>query len=134
MKNWYTRFAVLGSISTLAALACPGAGAVAQATPPRALVHDPFDRSVVQELMREAAPPPAPPPAEPPPPSAPVVTAELRAVMVRGARSLVNLGGTILGIGESAGGLRLVEVRERSAVFATDGGRVEVPLGRRQGP
>ena len=136
---------------TAAPVAAPRALAQAStpSTPaqaPRALAHDPFDRGVVQQLMRAAEPPAAPSHAQADPqpatralrtpapatPPAPVASAELRAVLVGGARPLVNLGGSILGIGESAGGLRLVEVRERSAVFALDGAHVELSLGRGQ--
>lgn len=110
--------------------------ALAQQAPPRALAHDPFDRRAVQQLMNSIeAPPVASTPApDPVPASAPATIKDLRAVMVGGARPLVNLGGTILGVGDSVDGFSLVEVRERGAVFARDGQRIELVLGRKQAP
>lgn len=137
MTKWIMRLAATASLAALAA-----AGAVAQATAPRKLAHDPFDRSVVQQLLRQAESQSAAAAsamngtgaaaaaAAPGPDRA----AELRAVMAGGARPLVNLGGTILGIGDSVDGFRLVEVRERSAVFSRDGNRLELPLGRKGQP
>ncbi len=46
---------------------------------------------------------------------------ELRATLVSSERSLVNLGGTILELGEEAHGYRLLEVRESEAVFERSG-------------
>ena len=115
--------------------------AVAQATAPHKLAHDPFDlgtlQRTLQQLLQQAESKSAAAAsssdgtgtAAPAAAQVPVLKAELRAVMVGGARPLVNLGGTILGIGDSVDGFRLVEVRERSAVFVRDGNRVELPLG-----
>ncbi len=137
MTKWIIRLAATASMAALAA-----AGAVAQATAPRKLAHDPFDRGVVQQLMRQAELKSAAAAsssdgtgaAAPAAAQGPVLAAELRAVMAGGARPLVNLGGTILGIGDSVDGFRLVEVRERSAVFARDGNRVELALGHKRQP
>lgn len=126
--------------ATMAALAA--AGAAAQATAPRKLAHDPFDRAVVQQLLRQAESKSAAAASAadasgataPAAAQTPVLAAELRAVMAGGARPLVNLGGSILGIGDSIGGYRLVEVRENSAIFARDGKRVELALGSKRQP
>ena len=133
MTKWIIRLAATASMVALAA-----AGAVAQATAPRKLAHDPFDRAVVQQLLRQAESKSAAAgsaangtgAAAAAAAQVSVLKAELRAVMAGGVRPLVNLGGTILGIGDSVDGFRLEEVRERSAVFVRDGNRVELPLGR----
>ncbi len=44
--------------------------------------------------------------------------------MVAGERSLANLGGVVLKLGEDTHGYRLLEVREWMAVFSKDGERV----------
>ncbi len=53
---------------------------------------------------------------------------ELRATLVSGERSLVNLGGTILELGEEAHGYRLLEVREGEAVFERAGSEAVLQL------
>ena len=53
---------------------------------------------------------------------------ELRATLVSGERSLVNLGGTILELGEEAHGYRLLEVREDEAVFERAGSEVVLQM------
>lgn len=138
MTKW-----IIGLVAIASMVALTAAVAVAQATAPHKLAHDPFDlgtlQRTLQQLMQQAESKSAAANSSPdgtrtPAPAAaqvPVLKAELRAVMVGGARPLVNLGGTILGIGDSVDGFRLVEVRERSAVFVRDGNRVELPLGRK---
>lgn len=42
---------------------------------------------------------------------------KIRGILVAGDQSLVNLGGELLGIGESANGYRLLQVSEDHAVF-----------------
>lgn len=42
---------------------------------------------------------------------------KIRGILVAGDQSLVNLGGKLLGIGESADGFRLLQVGEAHAVF-----------------
>ncbi|MEE9279942.1 MAG: hypothetical protein V3V67_07180 [Myxococcota bacterium] len=44
----------------------------------------------------------------------------LKATLVAGERSMVNLGGVLLRLGEETHGYRLVEVREWAAVFMKD--------------
>ncbi len=53
---------------------------------------------------------------------------ELRATLVSGERSLVNLGGTILELGEEAHGYRLLEVREDEAVFERSDSEIVLKL------
>ena len=48
---------------------------------------------------------------------------ELRATSVSAVRSMINVDGVILLLGEELDGFRLVEVRERAAVFEKDGTR-----------
>ncbi len=53
---------------------------------------------------------------------------DLRATLVAGRRSTVNLSGWILGLGEELAGYRLVSVREGEAVFSKDGETVQVSI------
>lgn len=128
MRRWIPWLVAIPALAVSSALA--------QQAPPRALAHDPFERRAVQQLMNTIEAPPAAstPAPEPVPASAPATLKDLRAVMAGGARPLVNLGGTILGIGDSVEGFSLVEVREHGAVFARDGRRIELVLGRKQAP
>jgi hypothetical protein len=48
--------------------------------------------------------------------------------MLAGAKSIVNVGGELVQIGEQINGYRLVEVREESAVFVNDKKRVTLSL------
>jgi hypothetical protein len=52
----------------------------------------------------------------------------LRAVLVAGGKSVADLGGVILKIGESTNGYRLLTVREGTATFSRDGERVVISL------
>jgi hypothetical protein len=89
--------------------------------------RDPFDWTSLQQAVQkrepEAAKVAAAPPARLP---------RLRAVMRGPSGGQVNLDGVIMGIGDSAEGYRLVEVREYSAVFARKGGTVELEVSREQ--
>ena len=58
---------------------------------------------------------------------------ELRATLISGKRSLVNLGGTILELGEEAHGYRLLEVREDEAVFERSGSEIVLKLSGEEG-
>ncbi len=53
---------------------------------------------------------------------------QLRATLVSDKRSLVNLGGTILELGEEAHGYRLLEVREDEAVFERSDSEIVLKL------
>ena len=48
---------------------------------------------------------------------APGTRPEIRGILLAGKQSLVNLGGKVIGVGESANGYRLLEVGEEHAVF-----------------
>ena len=52
----------------------------------------------------------------------------LRAVLAAGPNSVVNLGGVILQVGESANGYRLLSVEEGGATFSRDGEKVVLSL------
>lgn len=52
----------------------------------------------------------------------------LTATLVAGERSLANLGGVVLGIGEEINGYRLVEVRAWEAVFEHGEEQVVLPV------
>ena len=54
----------------------------------------------------------------------------LRATLVAGEQSLVNLGGVVLRRGEETHGYRLLEVRNWEAVFSRKGERVVLPVTR----
>jgi hypothetical protein len=55
-------------------------------------------------------------------------SAVLRSTVVAGDRSLVNLGGEILSVGEEAFGYRLLEVRPFDATFEKEGQRVRLEV------
>lgn len=52
----------------------------------------------------------------------------LIAVIVAGKKSLVNLNGTIIGIGEEKDGYRLLRVRDRKAIFKKGKKRVVLDM------
>ncbi len=56
----------------------------------------------------------------------------LRATLVSGRRSLANLGGVVLGLGDEAHGYRLTEVRAWEAVFEKGGATVVLPVEREE--
>ena len=72
---------------------------------------DPFDRSSSQGGPMTRSPGTA----------RVVWTPWLKATLVAGERSMANLGGVLLRVGQETHGYRLVEVREWEAVFAKDG-------------
>lgn len=53
---------------------------------------------------------------------------QLRAVLVAGSRSVADLGGVILNIGQSTNGYRLISVREEAATFVRNGEQVVLSL------
>ena len=53
---------------------------------------------------------------------------KLIAVIVAGKKSLVNLNGTIIGIGEEKDGYRLIKVRDRKAIFKKGKKRVVLDM------
>lgn len=50
------------------------------------------------------------------------------AILVAGGKSLVNINGSVIGVGEESFGYRLVEVSEESATFAHNDTTVTVSL------
>lgn len=58
----------------------------------------------------------------------PVWKPELRAIMLAGPKSIVNVGGMLVGIGEQINGYRLLEVHEETAVFVNNKKRVTLTL------
>ena len=56
----------------------------------------------------------------------------LRSVVVAGEKSLANLGGEILAVGESTRGYRLVAVRRFEADFVKDGKRLTLSVEREE--
>ena len=94
-----------------AALMCASAGA--------APLRDPFARPpVVVAPAADAAAAPAEPPWQP----------QLRAIVYDGPRSLVNISGTILAVGDSVRGYRLVSAQEHAVVLAFAGKTIKLKL------
>jgi len=54
---------------------------------------------------------------------------QLRAVIVAGKDSMVNVAGTIIPLGGQIDGFRLIAVEERKAVFTKGGAHVELTMG-----
>jgi hypothetical protein len=92
------------------------------------LKHDPFARPVLAPLPASAASMPGNSAKAPVPD--PVWKPELRAVMVAGPKSIVNIDGALVRIGEQINGYRLVEVHEETAVFVNDKKKVTLSLRR----
>ncbi len=106
-----------------ALLACAPGLAHAQADTP--LKHDPFARPTQAALQQ----------LKPQPQNAGAISAqesawnpELKAVMLAGAKSMVNVDGQMVGIGEEIHGHKLLEVRDGEAVFITGGKRRTVAM------
>jgi len=55
---------------------------------------------------------------------------ELRAVLVAGDRSMADVGGIIVKLGGKVDGFRLLEVRDREAVFVKNGTRLTLSIDR----
>ena len=52
----------------------------------------------------------------------------LRGTLAAGSGSLANLGGTVVGVGESVDGYRLLAVEEGAAVFLREGRRLRLSV------
>lgn len=85
--------------------------------------RDPFARP-------SAALPAAPASAEGAADAAAARAPELRAILYDKAKSLVNIDGRVLALGESVGGYRLVQVDERSVTLAKAGQRIKLMLNK----
>ncbi len=77
------------------------------------LQHDPFARPLLAAMEPKGNSIPATAGRE----EAPSWSPNLIAVMVAGPRSMVNLDGTIVAIGQEMDGYRLVQVRDHEATF-----------------
>ena len=88
-------------------------------------LRDPFEKPLAAPL------PVALPAAVVVPEAVPQLT--LRAVVSDGQKSLINVGGRILGLGEAIAGYTVVEVQERSAVLTKDGARLKLMLDKEPG-
>jgi hypothetical protein len=110
--------AIVHAILGVAAATMLGAS-YARATEPE-LQRNPFDRPAADLLINNAAPTNRGSTTE----SGPV----LRAVLAAGSKSVVNFGGVILQIGESANGYRLLSVEEGGATFSRDGEKILLSL------
>ena len=106
-----------------ACLACVPEVAAAQAD---GLKHDPFARPLLAPPPAAAASAPAYTARAPLP--EPIWNPELRAIMLAGPKSIVDVGGTLVRIGEHINGYRLAEVHEETAVFVNDKKRVTLSL------
>lgn len=84
------------------------------------LRHDPFARPDLALAPAAAAQSAEPAPKEWKP--------QLRAVIVAGKSSLVNVEGTIVPLGGQIDGYRLTRVEDRTAVFMKNGERVELTM------
>ena len=98
---------------------------LAQTIPAGKFKRDPFDWTALQQAVQKKEP-------EAARVAAPPRVPRLRAVMRSPSGDRVNLDGVILGVGDSAEGYRLVEVREYSAVFARRNGAIELEVSREQ--
>ena len=91
------------------------------------LQHDPFARPALAGLQH-ASKPGAGRNGEPT--GASTRTLKLQAVMVAGPKSIANVNGTMVRIGDQIYGYRLVEVHERGAVFEKNKARFVVSISR----
>ena len=98
---------------------------VAGADEVRKLRNDPFDRHRAPRpglRPQQAASTP------------PVWRPELRAVLVAGDRSMADVGGIIVKLGGEVDGFRLLEVRDRKAVFVKNGTKLTLSIDRDKEP
>jgi len=99
----------------LALLIC-GASGAARAQSER-LTHDPFARPIATQEPAVTAGVARPRSAQPD------WNPELRAVMLAGRASMVNVGGSVIRLGETVDGFVLTDVTHGTAVFVKDGKR-----------
>ncbi len=89
------------------------------------LQHDPFARPALAGLQHASRPGPA---RNGEPTAASTRRLKLQAVMVAGPKSIANVDGTMVRIGDQIYGYRLVEVHERGAVFEKNKARFVVSI------
>jgi hypothetical protein len=104
-------------------LVCLPGRAAAQAD---GLKHDPFARPLLVPRPAPAASVPGISVNAPVPES--VWRPEIRAIMLAGPKSIVNVEGALVRIGEQINGYRLVEVHEETAVFVKNTKRVTLSM------
>jgi len=102
-------------------VATVGASSAVWSAPP--LRYDPFARPLLTTAVPKSVAAPGNPAGD-----APAWNPNLIAVMVAGTHSMVNLDGTIVGIGQEMDGYRLVQVRDREATFARGKQRVVLKM------
>ncbi|TMG78034.1 MAG: hypothetical protein E6H75_04745 [Betaproteobacteria bacterium] len=91
------------------------------------LHHDPFARPALTGLQHASKPGPG---RNGEPTTASTRRLKLQAVMVAGPKSIANVNGTMVRIGDEVYGYRLVEVHERGAVFEKNKARFVVSIRR----
>jgi len=91
------------------------------------LQHDPFARPALAGLQHASKPGPG---RNGEPTAASTRRLKLQAVMVAGPKSIANVDGTMVRIGDQIYGYRLVEVHERGAVFEKNKARFVVSISR----
>ena len=89
------------------------------------LQHDPFARPALAGLQHASRPG-----RNGEPTAASTRRLKLQAVMVAGPKSIANVDGTMVRIGDQIYGYRLVEVHERGAVFEKNKARFVVSISR----
>jgi len=110
----------ISSLLLATALAAAWTQAAAQTRP---LQHDPFARpSLGGTRSSESKAAPRAVASEPP------RSLRLTGVLVAGPGSLANVNGTMVRVGDSVSGYRLVEVRDRAAVFEKNNTRFTLDL------
>ena len=107
-------------VEVLALIALPAAMAVHAADGiSMELRHNPFERPPRSQLA-----------AEPDRSITAPSQFELRAILDAGRESMANVDGVIVQIGEEINGYRLIEVRDKVAVFEKDGARMVLTMER----
>src|SRR6266496_2372543 len=91
------------------------------------LQYDPFARPALTGLQHASKPGPG---RNGEPTGASTRRLKLQAVMVAGPKSIANVDGTMVRIGDQIYGYRLVDVHERGAVFEKNKTRVAVSIRR----
>jgi hypothetical protein len=108
-------------------LAAVLAGLPKSSFPQGELQHDPFARPALTGLQHASKPGPG---RNGEPTGASTRRLKLQAVMVAGPKSIANVDGKMVRIGDEVYGYRLVEVHERGAVFEKNKTRVVVSIHR----
>lgn len=108
-------------LAVLATAALPSVGLAEEAS---LLQNNPFKRPVFNTAVSSVPTPDS---------LSGVVGLDLRAILVAGRDSLVNVDGTIIRVGQEHDGYRLVSVDEDAVVFHKDGDTLTVKLYQEEG-